>query len=572
MNFSYSAMIDPRGAQRRRRIALAKRPDIGELKKGPLLFYDNTKLGFCNYGRLFERIKERLKELGIENFIDRRETVRGKDTVALRSYAAALAGEKPVAAVTALGDMGTSPATTILSIALEEAGIPTLYLTAPPGHNLVRATAFYRAGRLCLCPFDIYQASSAEEVRALVDGQWDIIWTALTGSPEEVEKAADLRFELDDPAPAPDCRLRLPDNVCRVDGPNVEIGLGVEEATEYFNSLHISDGLPIVPPTERRVENMFAYCPFPRDQAPAKEVGPSGRDITVMDIAVAAVMAGCEPRHMPVLVTVFKALAHPAYNFLQSVTTSHPGGNMILVSGPLAREAGIHSGQGCLGPGFPANAVIGRAVNLVLIAATRSVPGYADLSCFSSQAEFTYCFAESLEDSPWPTINRERFDADTTSVYVLKAEPPHDVIDFLSLTGGDLLDTFLDSCTTLGSNNSYIPGPLLMLLTPDHARLLHRDGYTKERIRNEVHTKAHHPAPMVRGRGLVPVRPADFADRHPMPVTRSAADVEVVVGGGRGGHSCIILPWALHSEGIVEAIRLPDGSRARSLEQFNTRA
>lgn len=568
MELSLSPLVDPRGAQERRVISLNPRPGLEALKKGPVLFYDNTKLGFCNYGQAFTRIKERLTELGVGNFIDYRETVRGKDAEQLRAYAAMLAREKPVAAVTALGDMGTSPATTILSIALEEAGIPTLYVTAPPGHDLVRATAFYQSGRLCLCPLDIYQASSAEEVRAQVDGQWNRIWTALAGTEREVAAVADLHFALDTPAPAADLRLHLEQKIS-VEDERLETGAGVEEATDLFNELRIGDGLPIVPPTERRMEAMFSYCPFPRDMVLARQVGPSGRDIRIADVAVAAVAAGCKPHHMPILITAFKALAHPAYNFLQSVTTSHPGGNLVLVSGPLAKEAGIHSGQGCLGPGFAANAVIGRAVNLVLIAATRSVPGYADLSCFSSQAEFTYCFAES-DEGPWKTINQERFDAETTSVYVLKAEPPHDVIDFLSLTGGDLLDTFLDSCTTLGSNNSYIPGPLMLLLTPDHAKLLHRDGYDKERIRSVVHAQVTHPAPMVRGRGLVPVRPKDFAGRHPMPVTRGPKDVEVVVAGGRGGHSCVILPWALHSEGIAEAVRLPDGSAARSLEQFKT--
>ncbi|MDR0467216.1 MAG: hypothetical protein LBH94_07660, partial [Deltaproteobacteria bacterium] len=439
MERAFSPLIDPRGIQSRRRIRLAARPGIEALKKGPILFYDNTKLGFCNYGEVFTRIKERLRALGAENFLDYRETVRGKDSVKLRDYAAMLAKEKPVCVLTALGDMGTSPATAIITIALEELGIPTLYLTAPPGHDIARATAFYRAGHLCLCPlYDLYQGSSVEEVRAMVDGQWGRIWTALSGTPEEVDQTADLQYALDNPPPAQDCRLPLALASPRPQDALPEAGFGVEEATDLFDALRIGDGLPIVPPTERRVEAMFEYCPFPRDMTLAEEIGPSGRDISVMDVAVAAVMAGCKPRHMPILVTAFKALAHPAYNFLQSVTTSHPGGNMILVSGPMAKEAGIHSGQGCLGPGFPANACIGRAVNLVIIAATRSVPGYADLACFSSQAEFTYCFAER-EDGPWKTINQERFDAQTTTVYVLKAEPPHDVIDFLSLTGGDLL-------------------------------------------------------------------------------------------------------------------------------------
>ena len=86
------------------------------------------------------------------------------------------------------------------------------------------------------------------------------------------------------------------------------------------------------------------------------------------------------------------------------MTTSHPGGNLVLVSGPLAQEVGIHSGQGCLGPGFPANLTIGRAVNLAIINTCRSIPGVADLANISSQAELTYCFAEDSELSPWETI------------------------------------------------------------------------------------------------------------------------------------------------------------------------
>jgi hypothetical protein len=115
---------------------------------------------------------------------------------------------------------------------------------------------------------------------------------------------------------------------------------------------------------------------------------------------------------------------------------------------------------------------------------------------------------------------------------------------------------------------SFAIGPLILLMTPDHALLMHRDGYTKERIRNAVHSAAHHPVPMIRNRGLMPVRPKDFAGRHPMPVTRGPADVEVVMAGGRGGHGAVILPWALYSEGIVEAVCLPGNKKAKSLEEF----
>ena len=282
-------------------------------------------------------------------------------------------------------------------------------------------------------------------------------------------------------------------------------------------------------------------------------------------------MAGCKPTAMPILVATFKALNSPLYNFNQSVTTSHPGGNLVLVSGPIAQELGISGKQGCQGPGWPANATIGRAVNLVIMNVLRSVPGVCDLDCIASQAEFTYCFAEEPELAEWSMINEDHYDAETTTVYVLKAEPIHDVIDFLSLDGYDLLDTITHCCTTLGSNNAYMPGPMVICLVPDHAKLLKKAGYTKRMIQEHIHTYAYHEVPMVRNRGLVPVRPESFKNRHPMPVTRYPEDVQVVTIGGRGGHDGIILPWALHSEGIVEAVRLPDGKIAKSINEFKTK-
>jgi hypothetical protein len=117
----------------------------------------------------------------------------------------------------------------------------------------------------------------------------------------------------------------------------------------------------------------------------------------------------------------------------------------------------------------------------------------------------------------------------------MKAEPLHDIIDFLSLNGHDLLDTITACCTTLGSNNAYIPGPLIVCLTPDHAMMLKKDGYTKEMIQEHIHKYVYHQNAMV---------------------------------NGRGGHSGVILPWTLHSEGCVEALTLPDGTKAKSINDF----
>lgn len=561
-------LLDPRGIQERPMLTLAKRPSLEELKKGKILFYNNTKLGFCNYYTVFDRIKEHLRDIGCDDtkWVEYTETVRGKNAERLDEYAQMLAKEKPVACIVAFGDMGTSSSTTVLTIALEKLGIPAVYMTAPPGTAITEGVGVYRAGELCLCSVDIMQASTVKQIEAEVDKKWSYILGALTSNGDALKKLAHIDFKMDRVAPAKDGYLPLTVSCNEEDA--AEPGACLEEILEYFNMEHISDGLPFIPPTERRYEAMLEYCPWPPETKLVDPSGPSGKEITVKDVAIAAVMAGCKPNAMPVLVAAFKALNSPLYNFNQSVTTSHPGGNMCIVSGPIAQELGISGKQGCQGPGYPANATIGRAINLVLMNVLRSVPGICDLDCIASQAEFTFCFAEEPELAQWNMINEDHFDAKTSTVYLLKAEPIHDVIDFLSLNGHDLLDTLTDCCSTLGSNNAYMPGPLVMCLTPDHAMMLKKDGYTKKMIQEHIHHYVYHDNAMVNGRGLMPVRPKEWANRHPLPVTRSPKDVEVVTIGGRGGHDGIILPWALHSEGCVEAIALPDGSAAKSIEEF----
>ena len=566
MSQNLNQILDPRGYQNRTVIELAKRPTLEELKSGKILFYNNTKLGFCNYYTVFDRIKEHLTEIGATNWVEYTETVRGKDAAMLADYAAMLAKEKPVAAIVAFGDMGTSSSTTVVTIELEKLGIPAVYMTAPPGTGITEGVGLYRAGHLCLCSVDIMQSTAVEEVAAEVDKKWDYILASLTSNGEELERLAHIDAKMDVIAPAKDGIL--PFTVEAEEEMLKEPGAYLEEINDYFNAEHISDGLPIIPPTRARYEKMMEYCPFEEDLVLCDPSGPSGKCVTVKDVAIAAIMAGCKPNAMPILVAAFKALNHKEYNLNQSVTTSHPGGNLVLVSGPIAQQAGVSGKQGCQGPGYPANATIGRAVNLVMMNVFRSVPGVCDLDCIASQAEFTYCFAEEPELAQWNMINEDHYDSETTTVYVLKAEPLHDIIDFLSLNGHDLLDTITACCTTLGSNNAYMPGPLIVCLTPDHGIMLKKAGYTKEMIQEHIHQYVYHEVPMVRNRGLVPVRPKEWENRHPLPVTRTPKDVEVVCIGGRGGHSGVILPWALHSEGCVEALRLPDGTIAKSLEDF----
>ena len=554
-------ILDPRGGNHKREIRLANRPGLQELSRGKLLIYNNTKVEFCNYTEIIPCLKACFESRGVKQFVDFRRTVRGLNGEGLEKLADELVALGITAAVIALGDMGVSPASTLLTIALEKRGVPAVLITASPGAELAQATAYYHAGRLCLSQIDLYQGTTKESVVRQVQEQFPFILDCLTGDEATVEKKATLRFALDTAVSNDGTLAELNGILAGCSQTDAE-----DVAQRYFVEKHLSDGLPVVLPTTERVEQMLAGTDEDAGTALAYNIGPAGADITVRDVAVNAVMAGCKPEYMPVLIASFRAMSQPRYNFLQSVTTSHPGGNLILVSGPMAQKLGIWGGQGCLGPGFHANATIGRAVNLTIINVCRSVPGVCDLDCLASQAEYTYCFAEDPTYSPWQTVNEEVFNKDTTTVTVLKAEPPHDIIDFLSPTAADLLDTICDSCTTLGSNNSYIPGPLIVVITPDHAMLFERDGYSKRMIQEHIHTYAYHNWPDVQNRGLRPVRPEGFDNRHPIPVTRSPEDVIVVVAGGKGGHSAVILPWALHSDAVTvpvcdkkgEPIRITD--------------
>ena len=223
----------------------------------------------------------------------------------------------------------------------------------------MEGVAVYRAGNLCLCKIDIYQASTVEEVRNEIDLKWDYIIDSLTAEPKKLREVAHIDFKMDIIPPAGNGLLPVTDSIKVQEDRLYEPGCYMEEIMDYLDREHIGDGLPVIPPTQSRLDKMYAYCPWDPGTVLWREVGPTGKDVSVKDVAIAAVMAGCKPQAMPVLVAAFKALADRRYNLLQSVTTSHPGGNMVLVSGPIAQQIGLSGKQGCLGPGYPANATVG---------------------------------------------------------------------------------------------------------------------------------------------------------------------------------------------------------------------
>src|SRR5438309_438708 len=247
------------------------------------------------------------------------------------------------------------------------------------------------------------------------------------------------------------------------------------------------DGLPIVPPTEERVRAMLGQSP------PDRSLGampPLWRQATLEKLAVNAVMAGCEPTYFPVVVAAVEAMLEPAFNLYGVQATTHPVAPLLIVHGPIARALGVHAGSGCFGPGFRANATIGRAIRLILMNVGGAWPGRYDMATQGSPAKFTYCIAEREDASPWgPLYTGE------SAVTVFGGEAPHNVNDHVSTGAAGILATVADTAVSLGSNVGWYfsQSQLLIVLGPEHAATVAGGGFTRADVQRYVFEPARLP-------------------------------------------------------------------------------
>ena len=180
-----------------------------------------------------------------------------------------------------------------------------------------------------------------------------------------------------------------------------------EALYDLFEERGWGDGLPLVPPTSARVDAMLDGCGGDPDEVLAV-LPPRFGKATRRIVAVNAVLAGCKPEYLPVLVTA-DACARPTEVNLRGVNaTTHPVAPLLIVHGEIAERAGYNSGLGAFGPGNRANATTGRALRLVLLHVAGAVPGPGDASTQGGPAKYAYCVAENLAATPWEGFHRSR--------------------------------------------------------------------------------------------------------------------------------------------------------------------
>ncbi|MDP6707800.1 MAG: hypothetical protein QF893_15760 [Alphaproteobacteria bacterium] len=319
--------------------------------------------------------------------------------------------------------------------------------------------------------------------------------------------------------------------------------LDPEAWNEYALAQGWSDGFPLLVPTEAAVERFVEVCRG--DNEPFDPVSPRRVVPTMQSLAANAVMAGCRPEYFPVVLAALRAVLTPEYNLHGSLATTHSCAPMLLVSGPLCQELEINCSSNCFGQGWRANATIGRALQLILLNVGGAKPGVMDRSTQGSPAKYAFCFGENEELSPWePYHVRRGFDAGDSVVTAMPAEAPHNINDHGSTTGEGILTTIAGTISQVGANTIYSTGPLFIVLGPEHAQTIHRDGwsipdiqehlYRESRVHVSRVSKDNQESYAGMGRPLV-------SEHYPM--TPTPEDIHLLVAGGPGKHSAYIPPF-----------------------------
>jgi len=311
-----------------------------------------------------------------------------------------------------------------------------------------------------------------------------------------------------------------------------------------------TDGLPVVEPTRERIEAMIAAAKL----SPLDVIGvvPPGKGVaTAESIAANAVMAGCEPKHFPVLIAAIKAILTPAFNINGQQATTSPVAPAVMVSGPGVKALGFNAKHGCLGPGNKANATVGRAIRFCLVNIGYGIPGKTDMATQGSPGKYTFCFAENQDDNPWAPQHVDRgFNADATCVTAFQASMVANILDLGSKTAESLMTSIADAMSTTNHNNTQLAnGDLLILLCPEHASILGREGLTKDDVKQYLAQNAVVPASRFSDGILSCVR--DFRGQiykrisrnTILPVVEDWRHIQIAVAGGAGSNSVFIPGW-----------------------------
>lgn len=335
-----------------------------------------------------------------------------------------------------------------------------------------------------------------------------------------------------------------------------------EEAMEYFFGKGWTDGLPVIPPTPEKVDAMLRYSGLRGDEV-IGTIPERSRTITAEHAAINAVMAGCLPSYMPVVIAALEAVLDPAFGVHGPTASTGGAGILLIVNGPIIQQIGLNAGKNLMGTGNRANATIGRAVRLVLLNAGGT--SEFDQTTLGHPGKFSFCIAEA-EQEAWRPLHVERgYRREDSTVTVFAAEGPNQVYNPVANTPEGILLSIADRMSALATFNMQRQTQCAVVICPEHLATLQEHGWTKDRVRQFLYEHAERPKSDMHRFGLQSEEaPGDRNIR--IKAVPSPQDILLVAGGGPAGRFSAYIPgWGSIQQtvAVTKRIAVPDPSPAK---------
>jgi hypothetical protein len=350
----------------------------------------------------------------------------------------------------------------------------------------------------------------------------------------------------------------------------------VRDINNLFYERGWTDGLPIIPPTEEAVAQTLRFT----DYAPDESVGdlmPRGAPATIELLAINCVMAGCLPEYFPVVIAALQAVMEEKYNLYGRQTTTNPAAHLIVINGPIRQELDVNCAGQCFGPGWRANATIGRALRLILRNIGGAIPQVTDMSTHGMPSRYTYCVGEYEEASPWEPLHVELGHAPSTStVTVFPGQCPVNSFEHVAKTPQRYLGTLASTMAHLGTNGVYRPGENMIFFAPEGAQFIASFGWSKKDIKLALFEYARQKVKHARARGgwFHATKPKVWIDldddEATMPVVKSPESIFIAVAGGPGRHNLVIPTTGDLTECVTRPVTFKDGRPIQSVYDFTS--
>jgi hypothetical protein len=356
-----------------------------------------------------------------------------------------------------------------------------------------------------------------------------------------------------DPDLAPELAVRFGRSTLK--SRRVELA-ALEDEVEALFERGWSDGLPLVPPSERRVLAMLEGTSRRADEVVAV-VPPDLVPCTVEKVAINAVMAGCKPEYLPVVLTAVEAACTEEFNIHGLLATTMPAGPVLVVNGPIRRAIGMNSGGNVFGQGNRANSTIGRALQLVVRNVGGGRPGEVDRATHGNPGKVSFCFAEDEEGSPWTPLSLDLgAPAGVSALTLFPGEGPRCIVDQLSREPDSLARSFAACLRTLHHPKLLLAFDCILAVGPEHARVFAEAGWDKKRLLERLHELLRIPgSEFVRGADGIAEGLPEHLKEATLPKFRPDGILVVHCGGTAGLFSAIIGGWAGGAIGSQPVLR-----------------